>query len=83
MTQQLLLFSKVDNDNTDAVHHADIAFVETQTTFLNKESRLRVQLSKQFNSIFVILKTPTRHDQLDHDVNHIVESYLTSFLNHE
>ena len=33
------IFDQVDNDNTDGIHHADISFIETQMTFLTKESR--------------------------------------------
>jgi len=36
---------KIDNENTDGIEHADITFIETETTFLNKESRFTLALT--------------------------------------
>ena len=41
---------KIDNENTDGIEHADITFIETETTFLNKESRF--SFSFNFNFTF-------------------------------
>jgi hypothetical protein len=39
---------KIDNENTDGIEHADITFIETETTFLNKESRFSFNFTLPF-----------------------------------